>query len=177
MKTKRVIDKLGRSIPVKVGRTFEEMKESFRKSFDIIQRNYKTPCWEWNKTRESRNYGTLFFNGKKIRASRFSWQIHRGFIPDGLCVLHSCDNPPCVNPDHLFLGTMTDNTADRHAKNRDGHCLGESHGMAKLTNEDILKIRSEYQYRVNGGPILGPKFGVDPSLITMIVRHKIWKHI
>jgi HNH endonuclease len=77
----------------------------------------ESPCIEWTKFR-LRGYGLQKFRGKTRLAHRVAWMLANGEIPDGLCVLHRCDNPPCVNVDHLFLGTHADNVADKMAKGR-----------------------------------------------------------
>jgi hypothetical protein len=77
-----------------------------------------TPCVEWTKFRLERGYGLQKFHGKTRLAHRVAWMLAHGEIPDGLCVLHRCDNPPCINIDHLFLGTHADNVADKMAKGR-----------------------------------------------------------
>lgn len=78
-------------------------------------------CWEWTGWRKETGYGRVRIDGRILYAHRVSWILANGPIPDDLRVLHRCDNPPCVNPDHLFLGTQGDNNADRDAKGRNFH--------------------------------------------------------
>ena len=92
-------------------------------------------------------------------------------------ILHQCDNPPCVRPDHLFLGTQLDNTRDCENKGRARHPKGLEHGMAKLTDADVLEIRRVYNMKTNHGGHLGRKYNVTRQLITKIVRREVWKHI
>lgn len=101
-------------------------------------------CWVWHGSCDTNGYGQLNVrsNGARariIRVHRYSWEINRGPIPDGLHVLHRCDNPPCVNPDHLFLGTARANADDRVAKGRSAR--GTSHGNAKLTPAEVRAAR------------------------------------
>lgn len=98
-------------------------------------------CWVWSGQRKYNGYGMFYCLVKKHLAHRISWIINNGIIPDGLCVLHHCDNPPCVNPAHLFLGTQQDNSDDMGSKGRRRALRGEDRPQCKLTKEDVMKIR------------------------------------
>lgn len=97
-------------------------------------------CWEWTATRIRSGYGHVRVGRRLSLAHRVSWEIHFGAIPDGLCVLHHCDNPPCVRPDHLFLGTVADNSADMVVKGR--QCRGEHRPAARLAADDVACARA-----------------------------------
>lgn len=110
----------------------------------------------------------------RSRAHRFVWELVYGPVPDGLCVLHKCDNPPCVNPDHLFLGTNLDNIRDRHAKGRTA--FGTHVGMAKLTEPQVVAIR----IRLNAGEAvaeLAREYGVTKGTIWNIKAYRLWRHL
>ena len=132
------------------------------------------PCWIWIAgTSNEDGYGAF----QEGAAHRFSWTLHNSAIPEGMCVLHRCDNPPCVNPAHLFLGDNSANVADRMRKGR-GY-KGESAPQAILTEADVLEIRRRI---IKGHPVHGMKpmsreFGVSPGTIKAAIIRKSWKHI
>ncbi len=100
-----------------------------------------TACWNW-ALRQSRNgYGQFRDGGRLKKAHRGAWEAVNGPIPEGLHVLHRCDNPQCVNPEHLFTGTHTDNMRDMTAKGRGNHHPGSQNGMSKLTEHDVSIIK------------------------------------
>jgi|SRR5262252_1681200 len=134
-------------------------------------------CWLWTGWKPN-GYGVITSGGswpfRQIAAHRFSWELHRGPIPAGLCVLHHCDTPACVNPAHLFLGTRSDNSADKVAKNRVPR--GSVLPQAKITEADVIEIRA----RVANGERqrdLALAFGLDQSSISHIVSQRTWRHV
>lgn len=131
-------------------------------------------CWEWQGPRNF-GYGKACYMGRQNwRAHRLSYILHKGEIPSGLAVCHSCDNRACVNPNHLWLGTNAENTVDRVKKGRSAS--GVRHGSAKLSPESIKEILSTPRVTGTGWSVrLAKKFGVSVSLICSIGRREVWK--
>lgn len=102
-------------------------------------------CWVWTGSLANWGYGQIKVDGRPERTHRLSWTIHFGPIPDGLDVLHTCDNPPCVRPDHLFLGTDGDNAQDMASKGRQRYAWPLASHRAKLTVEQVMEIRDRYR--------------------------------
>lgn len=111
------------------------------------------------------------------RAHRVAWRLVNGPIPEGMWVLHHCDNPSCVNPKHLFLGTPKDNAQDMIKKGRQGDNRGENAGGAKLTAEDVRAIRREYARGGVTQRALARRYGVSKGSIWYIVNYGTWKHL
>ena len=162
-------------------------------------------CWLWKGTKRRRGYGAVHIHGNKyLSAHRVSWILANGPIPPGFCVCHSCDNPPCVRPEHLFLGTNAENTADSTAKgrrasgDRNGARLypervsqgirdsisrmsgprppfGIAHGSAKLSEDAVRNIRRAYLAGKRQQE-LADRYGVSQVAISKIVLMKTWKH-
>lgn len=138
-------------------------------------------CWKWTAGLFSNGYGAFKLDGKLRKAHRVSYEMHHGPIPEGLLVLHKCDNPKCVNPDHLFLGTHKTNAEDRQNKGR-GTCgihgnqvKGENHYGAKLTVPQVKKIRS-LEGKMTMEKIANI-YGVSRHNVWAIIRRRKWKSI
>ncbi len=127
-------------------------------------------CWEWTGRRYPRGYGAFTIGGRGVQAHRVAWELARGLIPAGMLVCHACDNPPCVRPDHLFLGTQSDNMCDMAAKGRHPYPRGEDHHQARLSNADRAEIRRLYAAGGVTQAAIADRFGVCPSHVSRIVR-------
>lgn len=139
----------------------------------------RSGCHLWIGATTSMGYGNFFLYGSNWLAHRASWELFIGNIPDDKLVLHKCDTPLCVNPDHLFLGTHKDNTQDMMSKGRDSFSIGiksENSRTAILDWERVLLIRSEYSTESITQVELAKKYNVSIATINNIVLHKTWKH-
>lgn len=136
-------------------------------------------CWEWQRLRGPSGYGRFGIgrNAQRLRyAHRVSWTFFKGPIPKDLLILHRCDNPPCVNPNHLFLGTYDDNAKDRAAKGRNKYQRGEKSPRALLTEKHVREIVSALREGVKIKH-LAVKYSVTRSAINNICFGTNWKHI
>lgn len=138
-------------------------------------------CWVWTASTKYWGYGAISVPGKGVRgAHRVSYELTHGPIPPGMFVLHRCDNPPCVNPDHLILGTPADNIRDMIARGRKKIGVmpkGMGHHRAKLTDSQVIEIRRLWD---SGGATklgLSKQFGVSRPVIRGIVERRSWRHI
>jgi HNH endonuclease len=143
--------------------------------WQFVARTDMDSCWPWQGGKE-KGYGRFCINGGHVMAHRYAWTLTHGPIPDGLRVLHACDNPPCCNPYHLFLGTMADNNADMLRKGRQRTTHGRENPNAKLTDETIRTIRAEVATGVSRRA-LAKRFYVNHSTINRIVSRQMWTHV
>jgi hypothetical protein len=133
-------------------------------------------CWLWLAGKDKDGYGLIRNNqGVHERAHRLSWTMHRGAIPNGMQICHECDNPPCVNPDHLFLGTHQDNVDDKVNKLRQPK--HENHGQAVLTDNNVLDIRKNYFNKALRPFELAEQHNVSHSCIMDIIKFRSWKDL
>lgn len=159
--------------PVMVNRTsgfFRGMSAEQRFFAQVIKQN---GCWAWSSSKDKDGYG--IFCGEVLgvvykRAHRFSWAFHnQQKIPDGMLVCHSCDNPECCNPEHLRIGTPTENQREKWSKGRANH----SAPAARLTVEQVLEIRAADGKQSD----IAKKFGVTQTTVSDIKRRRSWSHI
>lgn len=129
-------------------------------------------CWLWLGATTS-GYGQVHWRGRVVYAHRLAYELANKKPPGSLHVCHECDNRACVNPSHLFLGTVADNMADRDAKNRQAR--GEGHGRAKLTGGQVLLIRQAATSKSQRA--IARNFGVSQRLVGMILRREAWRHL
>lgn len=135
--------------------------------------NSETGCIEWSGFKNHDGCGRISVGKRMEMAHRVSWESKNGTIPDGIQVLHKCDNRCCINPDHLFLGTQLDNMVDMNLKGRQVTQRGESSWHAKLTESDVRKIRNDPRTTKQ----IAAVYGVGFASISKIKTRKTWNHI
>lgn len=141
-----------------------------------------TGCQIWlSSSRNPYGHGHMGVGGKSIMAHRVAWMCNRGPIPDGMLVLHRCDTPGCVNPNHLFLGTSQDNQDDKVRKGRQAkgsklahpRARGERNGNAKLTADQVRAIRASDEPQRQ----IAAQYGVTQAIISKIKRNEVWTNV
>jgi len=153
--------------------TSENIQERFEDKYIPVT---ECGCWLWiakTKKFSNGNYGIIWLDDKWKYAHRVSWELTHGKIPDGLDVLHKCDEPSCVNPSHLFIGTQADNNLDRDRKGRQVAPRGIHNGNAKLTDEQVVFIRNSKESSIQ----LSKVVGIASSGIRKIRRGEAWRHV
>jgi len=130
-------------------------------------------CWVWQGNKKPSGYGYINHNGKKEHTHRLMWELNNYMVPKGMSVCHVCDNPSCINPNHLFLGTAQDNATDK--VNKDRQLKHETHPAAKLTKKQVNRIKlllkcNKYFHRE-----IAEHFSVCAGTISAISRSEIWK--
>lgn len=152
-------------------------------------------CWEWTCGKTPRGYGAFGLNGRQIRAHRVAYALSHESAPAGILVLHKCDNPPCCNPLHLFLGTSKDNTQDMMTKGRNRFkpgdpsifnigkwraehmpFIGSSHPHSMLNEAKVLRIKALIRDGVKGVEI-ARQFGCSTYTVSLIKTGKQWRHV
>jgi hypothetical protein len=143
----------------------------------FVAKEENDSCWEWQGGLYSNGYGELKVSTKGYLAHRVSFLISNGYLPGNLCVCHTCDNRRCVNPGHLFLGTMLDNIHDCMDKGRMVTIRGVEIWQAKLTEDKVREIRHIHFSTGLSHSKIAKKFGVSQKQITVIVNNKQWSWV
>ncbi len=153
--------------------------------WDKVERVGAGDCWRWTASASPQGYGRIGLLWESGRcalalAHRVSWTVAFGIVPEEMCVLHRCDNPPCCNPGHLFLGDRADNYADCRSKGRDSpppYSRGEQKGNSKLTRAEVLAIRWLKTTTFMSQRRISLAFDVSQGLVNKILHRKLWAHV
>ncbi len=146
------------------------LEERFLQKVEKIEHG----CWIWKASKNSRGYGSINSGTRgTCGAHRISFELFKGPIPHGLCVLHRCDVRACVNPDHLFIGDHKANTADMISKGRAIFVNGERHGKSKLTESQVRKIRADNRPMIK----IAKEYRIAQPNVWAIKHRKLWKHV
>jgi hypothetical protein len=136
-----------------------------------------TDCWNWLAHTNNKGYGTFGLNRTMVLAHRLSYELENGPIPKEMCVLHKCDNPRCVKPSHLWLGSKEANNTDMIRKGRDRKAVGMGVANSKLTDDTVRKVRDLYKTGKYTWRSLAKRFGMSHTPIGKIIREETWRHV
>lgn len=150
------------------------VKPLYKRFWDKVDKS--GDCWKWTAGTCAAGYGRIGYEGRNVKAHRVSYAMHNGSIPKGLHVLHHCDNPRCVNPDHLYAGTDLDNSNDKHRRGRANVPIGERNSNSRLSEQDVVLIRELADIGTKR-KALAWLFDVNKSCIDRVVTRKTWKHV
>ena len=137
----------------------------------LLTARISAECIVWTGYRDAKGYGRVWSNNRYALAHRVSYEINAGPIPANLCVLHKCDNPSCINPRHLTIGSQRDNIRDRDQKKRTAR--GEENGRAKLSDSNVRDIRQSGETM----RVIAARFGISCSRVSDIKNLKSWSHV
>ena len=155
------------------------LKQRFWEKVDKIEPD---KCWNWKASRSGTGarYGQIKVNGKMCKSHRISYEMAYGSIPNGMYILHRCDNGLCVNPNHLFIGNQFDNMRDCISKGRGPDMRGETNGNSKLLYNDVASIRSRYNTETKKYGLISKmarEYDLTPTAIWQVVHNLNWNHI
>ena len=158
---------------------FPAKDEDFKRFFDKIKKT-ESGCWEWQASRDKDGYCAFTFEGRIWRAHRWSYYAFINGLGTNMFILHACDNPSCVNPDHLSLGTQQDNEDDKTNKGRRPSQAGEINSQSVLTVKDVLAIKDmirRHRHRRGIVKFLAEWFGITPQCVSNIKTGRAWSNV
>lgn len=151
-------------------------REDAERFWEKVAVGYADECWFWTGAMDERGVGQFWLHGEVVRAPRLAWSLANGQpFPEDLVACHRCDNPPCVNPAHIWPDTHQANVDDMTGKQRHPH--GETHGAAKVTAEMVRAIRAEAALGLLSQEAIGQKYGISKWQVSNIARRLQWEHI
>ena len=170
---------MNRKLPYLLVPEFSFLDTIKNRFYSRVKLPNKNGCMEWiGRTIHHGGYGQFSKHGKiPVSAHRYSYELYFGEIPLGMCILHRCDNPPCVCPEHLFLGTQKDNAIDMRIKKRGYSPAGENHGLHTLSLGEVVEIRRLYTGKRGALTALSLKFNIAKSTVHNIVNNKAWRDL
>ena len=151
--------------------TLENYSKVSPKDFFYEKTKKVGECWEWQGAINWYGYGIIIINGKQVRAHRLSYELSVKPIPQDMIILHTCDNPPCVNPAHLVCGTKMDNNRDAHRKGR--RARGEKSHLVKITEDDAINIINDNRPQ----HVIAKEYSIAQGQVSRIKTGKRWKHL
>lgn len=167
-------------------------EDLLKRFYDKTKLDETTGCLLWTGIKNPTGYGRMVINGEWFRAHRLSYMIHYGSIPDGMCVLHSCDTPSCVSKNHISIGTHAENMRQRHERGRYEYCYNGNHYLQKdsssvqgsknkravITEEIAFQILEDFrQKKFKSKAALSRAYGVSATVVKTLLCGKTWKHV
>lgn len=159
--------------PLRFAHGHNRRRSAVERFWEKVNKDAPNGCWEWTGSQHDFGYGSIYVNNKMMLTHRFSYELHNGPIPPNMFCCHTCDNPRCCNPQHLFLGSNNDNVSDMIKKGRDSRGTGS----AKLTEAQVIEIRQKYAQGSVTHMELASEYGLDRSSVSSIIRRRTWSHI
>ncbi len=168
-------EKIKLSLKIRTNKQYNRPIDNIERFWSYVDIKGLFDCWEWQGSKDRDGYGQFRINKKLVGSHRLAYELYHGKIPDGKQINHKCNNRPCCNPFHIYAGTPQDNVDDMVRAGRQNKLYGELHGMAKLTEKQVVEIR-ENKNKLSKTK-LAKIYNVSRTLIYLIDSRKNWTHI